>query len=351
MSLSWTRGNGNGVIVLIRQGGAVDSAPVDGIYSGYSASSAFGGGTTIGYDNYVVYKGTDNNVTVTGLAARTTYHVAIYEFAGTVDTSGVDQGTNYKPSPATGSQTTNTPLPTPTIGVGNVFEFMVDMQEWQGQGYSMLERSNYFVPAGSNRLLMVVLHYEAMNPADSIFIDARYGNQPLHEVQRIDSLSSRVYVGYLNESEIAFAETQNQTLNVFVGGYVWGAVLTAGSFTNVNQGVPINDSKQSASDDPQSAFPFAGRPDLGEMLTVMNGGRALVFGTYSNTSLDNFTTVELPPFFMGQYELLPAMFSGGGAGFTSGSGYYEITSNGNTNGPIMLNSPQRYGVVAISLQP
>jgi predicted CXXCH cytochrome family protein len=35
--------------------------------------------------------------------------VAVYEYAGTVDTAGVDQGTNYKLSPAIGSRLANTP--------------------------------------------------------------------------------------------------------------------------------------------------------------------------------------------------------------------------------------------------
>ena len=44
---------------------------------------------------------------VTGLTSGTTYYVAVYEYTGTVDTSGVNQGTNYKAAAATGSQLTN----------------------------------------------------------------------------------------------------------------------------------------------------------------------------------------------------------------------------------------------------
>lgn len=108
MTVNWTRGSGSGVIVLMKQASAVDSNPVDGTYTGYTANAAFGSGTQIGTGNYVVYKGTGTSVPVTGLTAGTTYHVAVYEYAGTLDTSGVNQGTNYKLTPATGNQTTST---------------------------------------------------------------------------------------------------------------------------------------------------------------------------------------------------------------------------------------------------
>ena len=104
MTVGWTRGSGSGVIVLMSASSPVDSDPVDGTYSGYTASTAFGGGAQIGTGNYVVYRGMGTSVTVTGLTTGTSYYVAVYEYAGTVDTSGVNQGTNYKPAPATGSQ-------------------------------------------------------------------------------------------------------------------------------------------------------------------------------------------------------------------------------------------------------
>ncbi|HCE68020.1 MAG TPA: hypothetical protein DER40_11025 [Geobacter sp.] len=106
MTVNWARGNGDGVIVLMKQGAAVNSDPADGSYTTYTASTAFGSGTQTGPGNFVVYRGTGSSVAVTGLTAGTTYYVAVYEYKGTVNSSGVNQGTNYKPSPATGSQAT-----------------------------------------------------------------------------------------------------------------------------------------------------------------------------------------------------------------------------------------------------
>jgi parallel beta-helix repeat protein len=113
MTVNWTRGSGEGVIVVMRAGTAVNSDPVDGNYS-YNGVPAFGSGTQIGTGNYVVYKGPGTSVNVTALTAGTTYYVAIYEYAGQISSSGVNQGTNYLLSPATGSQATPANLPSLT---------------------------------------------------------------------------------------------------------------------------------------------------------------------------------------------------------------------------------------------
>ena len=81
--LDWTDGNGDGVLVLIKAGGAVDANPSDGV--DYTANAAFGSGTQIGTGNYVVFKGAGTSVSVTGLAASTTYHVRAYAFNGILD--------------------------------------------------------------------------------------------------------------------------------------------------------------------------------------------------------------------------------------------------------------------------
>jgi len=84
VDLSWTNGDGLKVIVLAKEGTSVDSDPVDG--TSYTANSVFGTGDEIGTGNYVVYTGTAQNVTVTGLNANTSYYFAIYEYN---DTTGV----------------------------------------------------------------------------------------------------------------------------------------------------------------------------------------------------------------------------------------------------------------------
>jgi hypothetical protein len=105
MSISWTRGNGDGCIVLVKAGSAVDSNPVNG--SAYTANSTFGGGTQIGTGNYVVYQGAGTSVSISGLSAGQTYYVAVYEVNG----AGTAISTVMTALPATGNQTTTSALP------------------------------------------------------------------------------------------------------------------------------------------------------------------------------------------------------------------------------------------------
>ncbi|QSE96352.1 lamin tail domain-containing protein [Fulvivirga lutea] len=82
MNINWTRGNGDKALVVMKEGSAVDLAPVSG--SDYStATSIFSDAIVdLGSGNIVVFDGasTDENVTVTGLTQGTTYHVAVFEY-------------------------------------------------------------------------------------------------------------------------------------------------------------------------------------------------------------------------------------------------------------------------------
>lgn len=107
MTVSFTAGNGNKRMVIARSSAAVSVAPTNG--QSYSASAVFGSGDDMGSGNFVVYNGTGNSFTLSGLSNTTTYHFAVYEYS---EYSGV---TSYlTSSPATGSQST-TVVPYPTI--------------------------------------------------------------------------------------------------------------------------------------------------------------------------------------------------------------------------------------------
>lgn len=111
IELSWTSGNGANRVVVAHEGAAVDSNPVDG--TAYTANSTFGSGTQIGTGNYVVYSGSGNSVTVTGLKTNTTYHFRVYEFNGSSGTA------NYNVNTASGNPASHTTADRePGIGVG-----------------------------------------------------------------------------------------------------------------------------------------------------------------------------------------------------------------------------------------
>ncbi|MBP6334478.1 MAG: T9SS type A sorting domain-containing protein [Bacteroidia bacterium] len=78
--LTWTSGSGANRIVIARAGSAVNVFPADGAL--YSANSVFGSGTNLGSNNFVVYNGASNSVTITGLSTGVTYHFAVIEYNG-----------------------------------------------------------------------------------------------------------------------------------------------------------------------------------------------------------------------------------------------------------------------------
>lgn len=110
IDISFTRGNGDGgVLVLAKEGSAIDSDPESG--TAYTANATFSSGDQIGTGNYVVYNGVANgvgvasgNITVSGLSVLTTYHFAVYEYNTT--------STCYELIELTGNATTICTTPT-----------------------------------------------------------------------------------------------------------------------------------------------------------------------------------------------------------------------------------------------
>ena len=79
MELSWTRGNGDGNAVFIKQGSSGTASPVDN--EDYTANTEFGSGEQIGTSGwYCVYVGTGTSVTVTGLDDLLDYRVHVCEY-------------------------------------------------------------------------------------------------------------------------------------------------------------------------------------------------------------------------------------------------------------------------------
>ena len=85
MRISWTRGNGDGSIVVLRLGTPADpgiQAPTDGNDYAANPDYTLAPELPVNSQNFVVYKGTGNHVLVTGLTLTTNYSVAVYEYAG-----------------------------------------------------------------------------------------------------------------------------------------------------------------------------------------------------------------------------------------------------------------------------
>ena len=82
MDISWARGNGTGCLAVAKAGSAPTGVPADKV--DYTANSTYGAGDLIG-DAYVIYKGTGNSVTLSGLEIGTTYYIQVFEYNGGAD--------------------------------------------------------------------------------------------------------------------------------------------------------------------------------------------------------------------------------------------------------------------------
>ncbi len=82
MTLSWTSGNGQQRLVLVKEGSPFTSTdyPEDG--ASIPAGSFFGTGGRVG-DAFAVYRGSANTTNVSGLTVGATYYVAVIEFSCT----------------------------------------------------------------------------------------------------------------------------------------------------------------------------------------------------------------------------------------------------------------------------
>lgn len=100
LTLNWNRGDGNEVLVLAREGSAVNAVPVDEIT--YSANPAFGNGSQLGSGNYVVHRGPNTTTTanITNLNANRTYHFAVFEM-NTAGPCYLTTGSNNRTSATT----------------------------------------------------------------------------------------------------------------------------------------------------------------------------------------------------------------------------------------------------------
>jgi hypothetical protein len=78
IDLSFTKGNGNGRLVVAKEAAKVDASPMDGFT--YSADNTLGNGSVLGTNNYVIYDGVDSAITIKGLKQNTMYHVSVFEY-------------------------------------------------------------------------------------------------------------------------------------------------------------------------------------------------------------------------------------------------------------------------------
>lgn len=135
--LTWDAAT-DSVLIIARAGAAVATGPINTV--GYNANTAFGSGDRINVSTnreFVVGKfdGSATSTTITGLAAGTTYHFAIYKYTG-----GNGRTESYGASAtATGVGLQSEPtLASSAIDFNNITSTSFDISWTQGDGDSVL---------------------------------------------------------------------------------------------------------------------------------------------------------------------------------------------------------------------
>lgn len=110
MTISWDNGDGTRRVVLGREGSPVDHTPADLEYFATSNPN-FELAPTIGTDNKVLYRGSGNTFTVSGLNPGVTYHFIIFEY------NGSNGPVYYQPGTADSQMTDNSPPAAPATNL------------------------------------------------------------------------------------------------------------------------------------------------------------------------------------------------------------------------------------------
>lgn len=114
ITLSWTRGNGNARLVLVREGAAVAINPTNNQF--YLANDSFPAGQALSADTRAVYNNIGSSVRVVGLKPNTNYHFAIFEY----NTSGGNIYAYNTTDVATANTSTN--IVTADFSVNNSYQ-------------------------------------------------------------------------------------------------------------------------------------------------------------------------------------------------------------------------------------
>jgi len=100
--LSWTLGADATNSLVVISTSAITGAPVDGTH--YTANAVYGSGDILNAGEYIIYNGTGNSVSISGLTAGTNYFITIFEYNGAVNNCEE----NYLTGGTSTSFTTNT---------------------------------------------------------------------------------------------------------------------------------------------------------------------------------------------------------------------------------------------------
>jgi hypothetical protein len=258
LTVNWNRGNGDSVLVVARQGSAVDTDPL--MATTYSANPEFASGDEIGTNNFVVYNGTGTSVTVTGLSVATQYYFAIYEYesigiaynqtelTGNATTQSGNDMTTEVSAPTT-QLTSGTIVSTATSSGNAVDMFKITVSDGgSGDGLATKITNMRIKPYSSNTAdwsdnIQGVIAKKGASPVtiDAATITDGYIDIPIPSgnLEIADNASADITIGfYLNTSNIA----DNAILSFMIDADAHGftADASGSNFSSTFSGGDVN---------------------------------------------------------------------------------------------------------------
>lgn len=185
----------------------------------------------------------------------------------------------------------------------------------------------------SDRLLICAVTSELSDYTSSFSVSGNYGGQNFTTIKSTGTLYSRqhVWLGYVNESQIAARSNDTVSVSIAAGKSTSAADLYCGSYEGVDQANPIAGSRANNNSD-SSTVSFGGN------VTVVNGGYILYALAANGAS-------STPP--SGYLEHWDKSING----YSTSGASRRITSSGSENKSWSLNSSDRWALAVASLNP
>jgi|GEM_PF-753751 len=217
LDISWSQGTGSAgsvVVVWPATNTLVKEMPANGF--SYSGNTAYGQGDTLPAAGYfVVYSGTNTNTTVTGVAANTTYNVAVFSYAG----SGSSLSYNHSPAVSSVFIPPNPIWADLAVQSGSVaISFTANPGEWYWLQYSdALNPANW-----QNLLPEPVLAYSPVMSISGVV--AGSSPQRFYRLQQVDpSFATKVSSGAISSLR---RTDDSETTEYISGGNLGNARLS-----------------------------------------------------------------------------------------------------------------------------